>query len=210
MANATENKPSSGMTVVSIVFGLILMVGGMYVAKMDDVIKFQKGLAEQGIPLEPGKTVASIGVFLILFKVIESFFIVPLRDAINARNGELEATFSEVESLRSEMNTMKSDYEKRIVETEADARDKIQSQIKEAQDLRSTLVAEANAAKDSMMAKAQEELAAEKEKIMNSLRVEVVNMTLAATEKLVGKSVDSDTNRKLVADFIEKAEVPSR
>jgi F-type H+-transporting ATPase subunit b len=72
------------------------------------------------------------------------------------------------------------------------------------------LVAEANAAKDSMMAKAQEELAAEKEKIMNSLRVEVVNMTLAATEKLVGKSVDSDTNRKLVADFIEKAEVPSR
>jgi F-type H+-transporting ATPase subunit b len=198
------------MTVVSMVFGVILMVGGMYAGKQKVFESIEKPLMEQGIPLELGKTVATIGVFLILFKVMELFFIVPLRDAINARNSELENTFNEVEMLRSEMTTMKSDYEKRIVETEAEARDKIQSQIKEAQDLRSTLVAEANAAKDSMMAKAQEELAAEKEKIMNSLRVEVVNMTLAATEKLVGKSVDSDTNRKLVADFIEKAEVPSR
>lgn len=210
MANATDSKPSSGMTVVSMVFGVILMVGGMYAGKKGVFDSIEKPLMDQGIPLELGKTVATIGVFLILFKVMELFFIVPLRDAINARNSELENTFNEVEMLRSEMTTMKSDYEKRIVETEAEARDKIQSQIKEAQDLRSTLVAEANAAKDSMMAKAQEELAAEKEKIMNSLRVEVVNMTLAATEKLVGKSVDSDTNRKLVADFIEKAEVPSR
>ena len=42
---------------------------------------------------------------------------------------------------------------------------------------------------------------------MNELRLEVVNLTLAATEKLLGENMDSDKNRRLVQDFIDKVEV---
>lgn len=185
------------------------MFGGMYANHAGIFKSIEDPLMAQGIPLQLGKTVSVIGVMLILFPVIRSFFIDPLEEAITSRNSELEKTFSEAEALRAEMAAMKSDYEKRISDTEADAREKIQSQIKEAQDLRTTLMADAAKAKEQMIAQAQQEINLSKDKLMIELRTEVANLTLSATERILGENVDSAKNRKLVAEFIEKAEVPS-
>jgi F-type H+-transporting ATPase subunit b len=209
MANEIEKKSSAGTTIAGIIFGAALMVGGWYLYKEKTFAAIEGPLAEQGVPLALGKTIAVLGVFLILFPIIRVFFIDPLAQAINDRNRELERTFSEAENLRKEMSDMKTAYEKRITDTEAEAREKIQAQIREAQDLRTQLMADAAAAKEQMISQAQEEISREKERIMNELRIEVVNLTLGATEKVLGQNVDSDANRRLIAEFIEKAEVPA-
>ncbi len=187
-----------------------MMVGGFYLSiNAEKYLPFQHGLAEKGIPLDLGITIAVIGVFLILFPVINTFYVKPLSDAISERTHALESTFGEAETLRSEMTKMKSDYEQRLVATEAEARSQIQAQIKEAQDLRQSLMAEATTRADEMVKRAQQEIEAEKQKVLGQLRTEVVNLTLAATEKILGENMDSDKNRKLVAEFIDKVEVPS-
>jgi F-type H+-transporting ATPase subunit b len=210
MANDHVQESKGGSTtLVGIVAGTLMMVGGMYGYK-NIPLTFQDGLAAQGLPLNLWKTLAYIGVFLILFPVIKSFFIDPLRNAIQERTSYLEKTFSEAEELRADMAKMKAEYEKRISDTEADAREKIQAQVREAQDLRTTLMADAAKAKETLVAQAQEEIAREKDNVLSALRVEVVNLTMGATEKLLGESVDDARNRKLVEEFIAKAEVPSK
>jgi len=184
------------------------MFGGMYVST-NVKLSFQDTMAEQGIPLDLGKTIAVIGVFLILFPVINLFFIKPLVDAIAARSAELERTFAEAEELRNEIRSLKSDYEAQLSRTEAEAREKIQAQVREAQSLRTSLMAEAQTVKEQMISQAQEEIAREKDRVVNELRIEVVNLALGATEKLLGENVDDARNRKLVEEFIDKAEVPA-
>ena len=210
MANDIEKKPSGSTTIFNMIIGIALMVGGGYLNSQGTFKSIEEPLEKQGIPLSFGITISVIGVFLILFPVVQSFFLNPLMTAINERNRELENTFSEAESLRKEMGDMKSAYEKRISDTEAEAREKIQAQLKEAQDLRTQLMADAATAKEHMISQAQEEISREKDKIMNELRVEVVNLALGATEKLIGANVNNDTNKRLVQEFIEKAEVPSK
>ena len=146
-------------------------------------------------------------MFLVLFPVIQSFFIAPLAAAIEERNSNLENTFSEVESMRSEMSSMKSEYEKKLAATEADAREKINAQIKEAQTLRQNLMAEAASKSDALIKQAQDEIAGEKAKAVREIQVHVTDLALAAAEKVVGKNMDSDLNRKLVSDFIKDLEV---
>ncbi len=160
-----------------------------------------------GIDFQPGKTLGSIGMFLVLFPVIQSFFIAPLAAAIEERNSNLENTFSEVESMRSEMSSMKSEYEKKLATTEADAREKINAQIKEAQTLRQNLMAEAASKSDALIKQAQDEIAGEKAKAVREIQVHVTDLALAAAEKVVGKNMDSELNRKLVSDFIKDLEV---
>ena len=150
-----------------------------------------------------------IGMFLALFPLLNMFYFKPLGDAIHGRTANLEATFKEAEDLRAEMTTMRSEYEQRLVQTEASAREQIQAQIKEAQVLRDTLRSEAVQQAESLKKKAIEEIEQEKQNILTDLRFHVVNLTLTATEKLVGQSVDSETNRRLVEEFIDKVEVPS-
>lgn len=207
-----ETQKSGGApTIVLIVIGVVLMLGGANVsANPPAFLAFQKDLEAQGIPLDLGKTVAAIGVFLILFPVIKTFFLKPLQEAIDQRTQSLESTFADAENLRTEMAQMKSDYEKRITQTEEDARNQIQSQIKEAQDLRTQMVSEANARVEEMQRKAREEMESERNKVLSEVRLHVADLSLKATEKLLNENVDNDRNRRLIDDFIATAEVPGR
>lgn len=161
----------------------------------------------KGLGLDLAMTITNVGLFLIFAQVINTYFYSPLKEAMDARNGELEKTFGEAEDLRTEMTKMKSDYEARLAATEADARTKIQAQIKEAQTLRQTLMSEAASKADEFLKKAQDEIEQEKVRVMTEIRVSVVDLTLKAAEKVIGENMDSDKNRRLVTEFIEKVEV---
>jgi F-type H+-transporting ATPase subunit b len=201
-------QKSSGLPyIVKFIIGAALMVGGVFISNATADLRHT--LEEKGIPLDLGITVSVIGVFLILIPVLNTYYFKPLADAINERTTALETTFSEAEDLRAEMAKMKSDYEQRLAATEAEARSQIQAQIKEAQELRKTLMAEASAKADELVKRAQDEIESEKQKVLGQLRSEVVNLTLAASEKILGENMDSDKNRRLVAEFIDKVEVPS-
>ncbi len=232
-----DNSKSKGSALIGLIVGIVLMVGGMvvdkslhlpeeeYKAKVATAAKEAKetgkpaekvgrwslaqlnALDEQGLPINPGITLATIGVLLITFPAIAAFYTGPLKASLDERNGNLESTFQEVESLRNEMTAMKSDYEKKLATSEADAREKINAQIKEAQALRQSLMAEAASKSDALIKQAQEEIAGEKSKALREIQVHVTDMALLAAEKVVGKNMDNDTNRKLVADFIKDLEV---
>lgn len=189
--------------IINLVAGIVFILLGIFVFSDP---KFSPQLL-QGIDFNFGKTVTMIGVVLALFPVIDSLYLSKLKAAIDERNNELEKTFAEAEALRSEMAALRSDYEARLKATEADAREKIQAQIKEAQTLRQTLMAEAAAKADEYLKKAQEEIEQEKNRVLVELRVSVVDLTLKATEKVLGENMDSDKNRRLVNEFIEKVEV---
>ncbi|MER3496544.1 MAG: ATP synthase F0 subunit B, partial [Armatimonadota bacterium] len=190
MANPHESK--SGSPIPGIVIGVVLMIGGMAVHRAVGRIE------PVGIPLEPGKTVATIGVFMILFPVIKMFFLNPLNAAVGSRNQELERTFSEAESLRAEMGTLRKEYEARLAATEAQARETIQNQIREAQALRSSLRDEAQARADALVANAQNEVTAERTRLLSELRTHVTDLALAAAERVVGENMDTDRNRRIV------------
>jgi F-type H+-transporting ATPase subunit b len=200
-------KQSSGIPyIVKFIIGVGLMVLGVWISK--NTTELRHSLEEQGIPLDIGITVSVVGVFLILIPVLNTYYFKPLADAINERTEALESTFGEAESLRSEMTKMKSDYEQRLAATEAEARSQIQAQIREAQNLRQTLMTEASAKADEMVKRAQQEIEAEKQKVLGQLRREVVNLTINASERILGENMDSEKNRRLVTEFIDSVEVP--
>lgn len=184
-----------------------MMLGGYYVSKNVE-IGLLSALAEKGLVIDLGKTIAVIGVLLIVFPAIATFYLTPLKVAIDERNNALESTFAEAESLRSEMTKMRADYEAQITRTEQEAREKIQAQVREAQEVRNRMIAEAGAMREQMVQQAHEEIAREKDKVMNEVRLQVVNLSMAATEKLLGENVDDAKNRRLVEEFINQAEVP--
>ncbi|MFN3729018.1 MAG: F0F1 ATP synthase subunit B [Fimbriimonadaceae bacterium] len=189
-----------------VIIGVILFAVGSYMSGNFHP-EFLESLKAQGLEVNLGKTVASIGVLIALFRVIEFFYIVPLREAMDARNNSLERTFTEAEDLRAEMGRMRADYERRLAESESAAREQIQAQIREAQALKEQLRVEAVAQADELRKKAMQDIELQTQRAINDIRVEVVDLTLKATEKLLGRSVDDEANRKLLQEFLDTAEV---
>ncbi len=207
MASGEYKSPVRAPLAVMIVVGIAIMFLGMWVYDSKALAGIEKPLEDLGILVNFGKTIATIGVFILLFRVVEFFFIKPLGEAINERTSSLESTFTEAESLRAEMAQLKAGYESRIRETEAAAREEIQAEVKKAQDLRRELEAKAKADADAYLAQAKAEIDQERERAVTELRVNVANLSFQATEKLLRANVDSDRNRQLVEDFLNSVEV---
>jgi F-type H+-transporting ATPase subunit b len=193
--------------IVNVLVGVVLMLVGMYGSTQGWLQP--EFIHEIGLPIDLNKTVAVIGVFLIVFPLLNYFYITPLAESINERTSSLEATFSEAEQLRTDMQQMKTDYEQKLRKTEEDARTQIQNEVKKAQDLRTQIQAEANAKAEEMLRKAREEIEAERNRVMTDVRVHVANLSLLATERILGENMDNDRNRRLVEEFIDKVEVKS-
>ena len=201
---STETKKSL-TGAVSIPLGIGLIVAG-YVLQAP-LKPVAEAAEKMGIPIDLAMTIAVLGVFFVLFPVINFFFIAPLAEAIHARNSNLEHTFAEAEQLRAEMHKMRSDYETKLAQTEADARSQIQAEVKKAQELRSTITAEASRNADALIKQAQDEIAGEKACAITEIRTYVVDLTLQATTKVLSENMDNDRNRKLVQEFIDQLEV---
>ena len=204
MANQKSRllRGSSTTSILGVVVGLVLIGIGV------TVLKDMEPELLQGIDLNVGKLVTMIGVVLVLLPVVSMLFVTPLRAAIDERNNELESTFTEADELRKRMETMRSEYEARLQQSEAQARDQIQASIREAQNLRTQLMAEATQRADEMLQRATQEIEGEKQKALAEIRLHVVDLTLLAAEKVLGENIDSDKNRRLVGEFIDKVEVP--
>ncbi|GIV03005.1 MAG: hypothetical protein KatS3mg015_1835 [Fimbriimonadales bacterium] len=151
-----------------------------------------------------------IGVIILMFPLVELLFIKPLKEAMDARSKELEDTFAEADQLKQRMLELKQDYERRLEAAEAEAREKIQAALNEANLMKENILAEAKSQAEEIRERTLEDLEQEKQKIMVDLRTQVVELTLMATEKLIGESMNEQKQRELVELFIETAEVKAR
>lgn len=193
----------SGLLTRLTIAGIVIIAVGVYISPMD----WTRPEVLKALGLDFGMVLTNLGIFLVFVGVLNSFFYAPFKEAIDKRNSGLEETFTEAENLKKEMGELRTSYEARLAQTEADAREQIQAQIREAQSLRQTLMAEAAARSDEMVKKAELEIEAEKQRVLGEIRGYVVDLTLTATEKLIAKNVDSATNRKLVEETIEQMAV---
>ncbi len=187
----------------------ILPILGLILVGLGATVLSNANVPVPGLALNLGHTAAMVGMMLLLFPVVKTFYTDPLESAIHERNSSLESTFSEAESLRTEMANMRTNYEKRLAETEAAAREQIQAEIRRAQELRAQLEADARRHADDYLKKAQEEIDMEKNRVLTDLRIHVVDLTMGATEKILGENVDNERNRRLVTEFIDRIEVPA-
>ena len=72
---------------------------------------------------------------------------------------------------------------------------------------RTGLLDRARKEQEELMERARREIASEKDKALAALRREAVELSLAAAGKLIGGRLDSDTDRRLVTEYLDSVEI---
>jgi F-type H+-transporting ATPase subunit b len=168
-------------------------------------LEILKQLAEQ-LGIQPELVVVNIIGFLILVALLKKYLYRPIMEIIESRQKEVADTYSAAERERDAMEELRRDYEKRLSGIEAEAREKIQAAIKEAQAARDEIIADARERAEALLRRGEEELAREREKAIVELREEVANLIISASSKLIEKEMNDDAHRRLVDEFISNLE----
>ncbi len=142
--------------------------------------------------------------FLLLVAVMKKYLFGPIGGILEARQNDIQGTLDQIQRDRQAMETSRQEYEARLAAIEAEARDRIQNAIKEAQGMKDEIVGAARTEADRLVSHARDEIVREKQQALVELRTHVADLAVNAAGKILRRSVDDRTHRELVSDFINQ------
>ncbi len=150
------------------------------------------------LKFEPLIFVAQIVLFLALWAFLSTTFWKPHLSNLNARDRRVTDAHTQQQQLQLDMEDLRNDYMTRIGQIEAEARLKISSAVKEAQEERERIVKETRAHSETTMAQGIANFEREKVEAMSSLQSQMIQIASEAAGKALGNSADSTMLRNSI------------
>lgn len=142
--------------------------------------------------------------FVALLAIMWKFVTPMLTETLDARANQIREDLDRAAKLKTEAEQMLRTYEKQLKTAQEEASDIVAQARKDAEDLalKRTKELEADLARKADVATKSIEQA--QNKAMEELRKEVVNMTILATEKVVGSMMDAKSAKKFADEAIQE------
>ena len=149
------------------------------------------------ISVVPGLMIWTLITFAIVLFVLRRVAFGRIQGIIDARRERIREALDEADKARQEEREEAKADRERILEESRRQAQKLFEQARQGadEDLRERLD------------KNREEIDAENRRIREQIRRDVVELTLMAAEKVTGKSLDADDQRRLVDETIEELDV---
>lgn len=154
------------------------------------------------LTVEGGLMVWTVIVFLLLLAILRKFAWPAILGAVEARERALEAQLAEAARDRAEAASLLAEHRKLVAEAKTQAHAIISDARVVAEKERALAVERTKGEQEEMLARARREIGAERDRAVADLRREAVDLSLAAASKLIGERLGSDTDRKLVVDYL--------
>ena len=156
------------------------------------------------VDLSLGTILAQMLNFFILVWILHRFAYKPLVGMMNARKEQIANDLASAEKSRLEAEQLKADYAAQIAKARHEAQEIVEKAHHQAKVSTAEEVAAARAQIENEKDRARQDIAIERDRAMNSLRNEVVSLSVAMAGKVVAKDMNSETNTKLIEDAIRQ------
>ncbi len=154
--------------------------------------------------IQPLAIATNLVGFLLLLFVANKLVFKPIGTVLTERQADISATYDKLDADKRQMEALRDDYEKRLAGIEAEAREKIQSAIREAQAARDQIITEATGRSRELVSRAEYEAERERQEAMVTLKKQIVDIALGATAKIIGDGLDETRQRQLIDKFISE------
>ena len=155
------------------------------------------------VQLDPGLFLWTILTFLLLLGVLAKFAWNPLLKMLRDREELIRSSLDDAEKARAELERLNSEGEDIVNK----ARSEAQTILSESKAAASKLKDETlNAAKDqakSILSDAEKQIRIEKDKAIEEIKSEVVDLSLSVATKLIKKNISREDNQALIDDSLE-------
>jgi F-type H+-transporting ATPase subunit b len=147
--------------------------------------------------------------FILLFILLSVFAWTPLRRMLSERRTRIEEGLRDAEQARRDRESAESERVAALQEARREANDILARAQKVAQDTRDADIAATKADLERMRQRATAEIESEKQRAITDLRNEVADLALRAAGRVVGETLTSERERRLVSEFLAEAGEPA-
>jgi F-type H+-transporting ATPase subunit b len=142
--------------------------------------------------------------FTLAVVVLRRFAWKPILSLLDERRAKIAGEFETIERERTDVARVRTDYETQLKTIDTQARAKLQEAVGEGQKVAAEIKESARLESRELITRAREEIDREKDKAEVALKEDMVDMAMAAAEKVIRSKLDDATHRRLIAETIEE------
>jgi len=161
-------------------------------------------LAEAGLLNINATFWIEVAAFLLMLGILARYVYPRVIEAAEARQKAIAAELEEAEKSRKESEERLQKAQKQLDDARQQAQEIIAGAGRSADQLREDLKAKAEEDAKRLVERSREEIVAERQKALDSVRREVAEIDAEATEKVIGESLDGARHRKLIDQAIKE------
>ncbi len=144
--------------------------------------------------------------FAVLVLILKKFAWRPVLELLEARRAKIATGLGEIDKAKSDVETLKADYSKKIALIQEEARGKIQEAIQEGKSVSREIQESARKQAKEILEKSKDDIAIETAKARISLRNEIANLVAFATERIVNEKLTEKKDEELIAKYLKDLE----
>ena len=154
--------------------------------------------------IDPKQVLTQILGFLILLWVMRKYAWGPILASLEARRQKIAGDFEAARRAKADADATKLQFENELKGIEARARQRLQEAVAEGQKVAGEIRAQAQSEATARMARAEDDIAREREKAKEMLKEQVISLSMKTAEKILRQRLDDPAQRRLVGEFVEE------
>ena len=154
------------------------------------------------ISVTPGLMIWTIVCFLITLFVLKRYAFGPIQKMIDDRQARIRASIEEADHARDEARKLLEEHRALVASARGDAEEILSEARRVGDATRERVREEAEADRQRRIEETHRQVEAETRRALEEIRAEVADLTLIATAKVTGKTLDEADHRRLIEDAI--------
>ena len=159
------------------------------------------------VQLDPGLFIWTILTFLILFFVLSKFAWRPLLEALESRENTIRSSLDDAEKAKQELESLNAETETIISEARSEAQSIRLEAKSAAEKVKADIIAQAGEDAKKLRDENEKQIQVEKDRAINEIRQEVVDLTLTVAERVIRKNLSKEDNQGLIEDSLKTLKI---
>ena len=130
----------------------------------------------------------------------------PVLKMLDARSARIQKGLEDAEAAAKRAAESEQEFQRQMALARKEGQEVIAQATQASDRVRQELLDKAHEDARAMIDKAKEEIDRERTQAMNELRRDVGDLSVSIAEKVIGRTLDEQTQRRLIAEFLEKTE----
>lgn len=126
----------------------------------------------------------------------------PILNMLQQRKDRIARSMADVDAAREAAARAQLDYDRHIAEAQHKAQEIIGQAAQAGEKVRIEIEADARREAEAIRKKAHEEATAEKARVLSEVQNQIADISMAATERVLGRAVDQNAQRQLIDQFL--------
>ena len=159
---------------------------------------------EAGVITINGTVIVELVTFLVMLAVLARYVYPEIVKVAEARQRQIAEQLKEAEEARAAAEQRLKEAEEKLNDARKTAQGVLEAAAKSAEQLRQEMRQKAEEESKRTVEAARKEIEAERDQAVRSVRSEVASLVVAATEKVIGETLDDAKHRQLIDKAIEE------